>query len=124
MDRTPGRNVAGGRQEFKGGLADHTAGAHIDGDGGAAQGVTGTGFVRVGWAKSPAAADDMRNGLARLCPRGQATRPDSVGKGARRPVSITLLCAMRLCSPYKGHYGARTSLRTISRTSSRLRYLT
>jgi len=38
---------------------------------------------------------------ARLCPRGQPARSDSVGKGAWWSAPITPLSAMRLCPPYK-----------------------
>src|SRR5260221_1686862 len=41
-----------------------------------------------------------RTDVARLCPRRQSVRSDSVGKGAQRPCQQTLLCAMRLCPPY------------------------
>src|SRR5712671_3851182 len=56
---------------------------------------------RVGWAKSPAAADDMAHGLARLCPRGQTERLDSVGKIAGEICSNWFVDAGRFCPPYR-----------------------
>src|SRR5262249_17155162 len=45
---------------------------------------------RVGWAKSPAEAYDSHPSVARLCPRGQTARSDSVGKGASEAVRVAL----------------------------------
>src|ERR1700730_9410073 len=41
------------------------------------------GFSAVGWAKSPAAADEWRTDFARLCPRGQAARGRTAWAKAR-----------------------------------------
>src|SRR6266446_9412683 len=54
---------------------------------------------------------------ARLCPRGEAARSDSVGKAASRSVPIILLNTMRLCPPYSDRVRSKIGARSNRRTS-------